>query len=146
MSKSLTCPFDDFFNKNKKPPGSGRGSGGAGGDRKKQKEGDHTKEPQPTTNPTIPQMCVAAVNKLKSAHPSWGIPRFAIECGVPVNCFTVGTKGGCSNYQLLGKCENKACKFKHIPCTVADAKQQEVSGLILDGLKVTKDKKKTNVP
>jgi hypothetical protein len=46
----------------------------------------------------------------------------------------------------LGKCENKACKFKHITCTVADTKQQEVSVLILDGLKVTKEKKKTNRP
>ena len=50
------------------------------------------------------------------------------------------------HYQLLGKCENKDCKFKHIACTVADAKQQEVSGLILDGLKVTKEKKKSDVP
>ena len=107
----------------------------------------HTKkEPQPTTNPTIPPLCVAAVNKLKSAHPGWGIPKFAIECGIQVNCFTVGTKGGCSNYQLLGKCKNKACKFKHIACTVADAKQQEVSVLILDGLKVTKEKKKADGP
>ena len=58
----------------------------------------------------------------------------------------VGAKGGCSNYQLLGKCKNKACKFKHIACTVADAKQHEVSVLILDGLKITKEKKKANGP
>ena len=30
--------------------------------------------------------------------------------------------------------------------TVADTKQQEVSGLILDGLKITNEKKKANVP
>ena len=69
-----------------------------------------------------------------------------MECGISVNRFVVGTKGGCSNYQLLGKCENKACKFKHVACTVADAKQQEVSGLILDGLKITNEKKKAYVP
>ena len=77
ISKLLTCLFDEFFNENKKTPG-----GGGGGKRKKEKEGDPTKPPQPTTNPTIPPLCVLEVNTLKSAHPGMTIPRFATECGM----------------------------------------------------------------
>ena len=141
MSKSLTCPFDDFFNENKTTPGGG--GGGRGADKKKTKEGDPTKEPQPTTNPNIPPLCKAAVNKLKSAHPGWTITKFAAECGILPHLFCVGSKGGCANYQLLGKCENKACNYKHVECTTADAKQKEVSGRILEGLKTTAAKKST---
>ena len=136
ISKSLTCPFDDFFNENKKTPG-----GGGGGKRTKEKEGDPTKPPQPTTNPTIPPLCVLAVNKLKSEHPGWTIPKFATECGMTTHQFVVGAKGGCSSYQLLGKCENKHYGYKHIACTVTDTKQKEVSARIFEGLKVIEAKK-----
>jgi hypothetical protein len=53
----------------------------------------------------------------------------------------VGDKERCSNYQLLGICENKRCSYKHVPCTPTDTKQKEVAGQILDGLKVVKSKK-----
>ena len=49
------------------------------------------------------------------------------------------------NYQLLGKCEAKACNYKHIACTVTDAKQKEVAALILEGMKVIEAKKKTEM-
>ena len=81
------------------------------------------------------------MNKFKSAHPGWTIPKFAVECGMTTHQFVVGTKGGFSNYQLLGKCENKNCGYKHIPCTVTDAKQKEVAARILEGLRVIKSKK-----
>jgi hypothetical protein len=119
ISKLITCPFDDFFNENKKTPG-----GGGGRKRTKEKEGEPTKPPQPTTNPTIPPLCVAAVNKLKSAHPGWTIPKFAAECGMATHQFVVGAKGGCSNNQLLGICKNKKCGYKHVACTCTDVKQK----------------------
>ena len=110
-----------------------RRQGGGGGKRTKEKEGDPTKPPQPTTNPTV--------NKLKSAHPGMTIPKFAVECGMTTHQFVVGAKGGCSNYQLLGKCENKNCGYKHIACTVTDTKQNEVAARILEVLKVIEAKK-----
>jgi hypothetical protein len=42
MSKSLTCPFDDFFNEKKTMPGEG--GGGRGNNKRKTKEGDITPE------------------------------------------------------------------------------------------------------
>ena len=139
ISKLLTCLFDEFFNENKKTPG-----GGGGGKRKKEKEGDPTKPPQPTTNPTIPPLCISAVDKLKSAHSGWTISRFVTECGMTTHQFVVGAKGGCSNYQMLGICKNKKCGYKHVACTVTDVKQKEVSERIFEGLKVIKSKKETD--
>jgi hypothetical protein len=55
--------------------------------------------------------------------------------------FVVDAKGGCTNYQLLGKCENKTCGYKHIPCTVTDTNQKEVAAKILEGLKAIESKK-----
>ena len=130
IRKSLTCPFGDFYNENKKTPG-----GGGGGKRTKDKEGDPTKLPQPTTNPTIPPLCVSAVNKLQSAHLGWTIPRFATKRGMTTHQFLVGANGGCSNYQLLGICKNKKCGCKHVACTVADTKKKEVSAQIFEGLR-----------
>jgi hypothetical protein len=135
ISRSLTCPFDDFFNENKKAPG-----GGGGVRKQKEKEG----EPQATTNPTIPPLCVSAVNKLKKEHPGWTIPKFAAECGIATHQFVVGAKGGCTNYQLLGTCTNKKCAYKHIACTVTDVKQKEVSAKIFEGLKVIESKKEAD--
>jgi hypothetical protein len=135
ISRSLTCPFDDFFNENKKAPG-----GGGGGKRQKEKEG----EPQATTNPTIPPLCISAVNKLKKEHPGWTIPRFATECGIATQQFVVGAKGGCTNYQLLGTCTNKRCAYKHVACTVTDVKQKEVAAKIFEGLKVIESKQEAD--
>jgi len=135
ISRSLTCPFDDFFNENKKAPG-----GGGGVRKQKEKEG----EPQATTNPTIPPLCVPAVNKLKKEHPGWTITKFAAECGIATQQFVVGAKGGCTNYQLLGTCNNKKCTYKHIACTVPDVKQKEVSAKIFEGLKVIESKQEAD--
>ena len=138
VSRYLTCPFDNFFNENKKTPGKG---GGEPGQLRNSREGDPTKLPQPTKNPTIPPLCVAAVNKLKSVHPGWTITKFAAECGITTHQFVVGDKGGCTNYQLLGICTNKRCIYKHVPCTPTDTKQKEVAGRRLEGLKVVESKK-----
>ena len=73
--------------------------------------------------------------------PGWTIPKFATKCGVTTHQFVVGVKGGFSNYQLLGICEKINCGYKHIPCTVTDAKQKEVAARILEGLKVIESKK-----
>ena len=81
------------------------------------------------------------MNKLKSAHPGWTITKFATECGITTHQFVVREKGGCTNYQLLGICENKRCSYKHVPCTPTDTKQKEVAGKILEGLKVVELKK-----
>ena len=142
VSKSLTCPFDDFFNENKKAPGGG--GGGKSQKEKGEKDGDHTRPPQPTTNPTLPPLCVSAVNKLKKEHPGWTIPRFAKECGIATQQFVVGAKGGCTNYQLLGTCNNTKCAYKHVACTVTDVKQKEVAAKIFEGLKVIESKKEAD--
>ena len=111
---------------------------------KKTKEVDPTKSPQPTINPNIPPLCAPAVNKLKGAHPGWTITKFAAEFGILPHLFCVGSKGGYVNYQLLGKCKSKVCNYKHVACTVADAKQKEVSGQIMEGLKTIAAEKITD--
>ena len=56
----------------------------------------------------------------------------------------LGAKGGCTNYQLLGKWDNKNCSYKHVACTVTDVKQKEVSARIFEGLKVIESKKEAD--
>jgi hypothetical protein len=65
--KSITCPYDKFFEKKKdKEKEKGKGKG-----RDKAKLGDEPKkrEPQATVNPTIPSLCSATIKKIKAAHP-----------------------------------------------------------------------------
>ena len=84
------------------------------------------------------------MNKLKKEHPGWTIPRFAKECGIATQQFVVGAKGGCTNYQLLGTCNNTKCAYKHVACTVTDVKQKEVAAKIFEGLKVIESKKEAD--
>ena len=139
--RSLACPFDEFFNETKKGKGKGGGGGGGGGGANDGK--DTTKKPQPTTNPTLLPLCVAAVNKVKAAYPAgMTIPKFCILCDMPTHKFTVGGRGGCSTYQVLGHCPAIACNYRHVACTVTDARQKEVAALLIEGLKIIADKKK----
>ena len=69
------------------------------------------------------------------------ISKFVVECGMTTHQFVVGAKGGCSNYQLLGICDNPKCGYKHIACTVTVTKQKKVSARIFEGLKVIEAKK-----
>ncbi len=88
-------------------------------------------------------MCVAAVNKVKAAYPAgMTIPKFALLCDIPAHKFVVGGQGGCSSYQVLGHFPATTCKYKHVPCTVPDARQKEVALLLIEGLKVINDKNK----
>jgi hypothetical protein len=145
VSRSITCPFDEFFaddkkdKKEKAPKGSGGGGGGA------QKEKDAAKkrkqEPQPTSNPSLLPLCAAAVKKYRAANPNMPITQFAAESGIPVYKFVVRSKGGCTNYQLLGSC-SALCDFKHVTCTVTDEKQKAVATALLDGMKTIAEKAK----
>jgi hypothetical protein len=149
VSRSLTCIFDDFFHKQKPPgkgkPGGASGGGGNGGGRGRAANNDKDKDPkkpQPTVNPTLLPLCLTAVNKLKKAHPGLTIPKFAMESRILAHRLTGGKKGECTNYQLPGQCTTMSCTYKHIPCLLTDARQKEVAALILEGLKVIKDKAK----
>ena len=147
--RSITCPFDDFFPKEGNPKDKGKGkdkTGGGGLSPSKDKDPKNTKkEPQPTSNPTIPALCVAAVKKYHAAHPDMPITKFAIEAGIPTYRFVVGDKGNCTNFSLLGKC-TAICNYKHEVCVVPDGKQKEVAALLLEGMKTIADKKTATPP
>jgi hypothetical protein len=65
VSRSITCPFDEFFaddkkdKKEKAPKGSG--GGGAGAQKEKDAAKKRKQEPQPTSNPSLLPLCAAAV-------------------------------------------------------------------------------------
>jgi hypothetical protein len=145
VSRSITCPFDEFFaddkkdKKEKAPKGSG--GGGAGAQKEKDAAKKRKQEPQPTSNPSLLPLCAAAVKKYRAAHPNMPITQFAAESGIPVYKFVVGSKGGCTNYQLLGSC-SALCDFKHVTCTVTDEKQKAVATALLDGMKTIAEKAK----
>ena len=149
--KSLTCPFEDFFglDKKDKTKRDGGGGGGGGGGADKGKDGEpktrQPREAQAPTNPTIPVLCAAAVNKVLTSFPGMTITKFAGDSGIPVTKFVIGARGGCTNWQLLGTCKAQ-CSFKHTPCTVTDEKQKEVAALLLEGLKTLEGKRKATPP
>ncbi len=144
--RSITCPFEEFFTEKRDKPGKGgRGGGGLGkgGDEEPKARERKTREPQPTTNPTIPPLCIAAVKKYKAAHPNMTITQFAAESGIPTKRFVIGGRGGCTNYQLLGAC-SALCNFSHTATTVTDGRQKEVAAALLEGMKAIEAK--TNTP
>jgi hypothetical protein len=139
--KSLTCPFEEFFAGDKKDKAKGGGGGGGGADRgKEEPKKKQPREAQATTNPTIPALCKTAVKKVLAAFPGMTITKFAAESGIPVTKFVIGSRGGCTNFQLLGTCKAQ-CSFKHVECTVTDERQKEVAASLLEGLKVLDEKK-----
>ena len=147
VNKSITCPFDDFFadekrDKTGKQKGGGGGGAGGSGEEKKKKGKDKAKrEPQPTSNPSIPPLCAAAVKKYHAAHPDMSITQFAGESGMPVTKFVLGNRGGCTNFQLLGRCV-ASCDYNHVAFSGTDEKQKAVASALLEGLKLIADKKK----
>ena len=144
--RSLTCPFDRFF------AGTTAATTGATG--KTQKDGgggkaksDETKppgkdpKPQPTVNSAIPSVLAKSVAKLRAAHPTINIHKLAKDSGIPAAKFIIGNGGGCTNFQVLGQCENPACKYKHVVPTVTDTRLAEVAPAVKEAIKSMKEKK-----
>jgi hypothetical protein len=138
--KSITCPYDKFFEKKKdKEKEKGKGKG-----RDKAKSGDEPKkrEPQATVNPTIPALCSATIKKIKAAHPHiTTITEFSAQTGIPLKDLLVSSRGGCSNFTLFGICK-EGCPYTHSTAPIPDGRQKEVNSQLIQGLKVLDDKKK----
>ena len=138
--RSITCPYDKFFDKKKdKDKEKGKGKG-----REKGKLGDETKkrEEQATTNPTIPALCSATIKKIKAAHPNiTTITEFAAQTGIPLRDLLCSSRGGCSNFTLFGVCK-KDCPYNHSTAPVPEGKQKDVNTQLIQGLKILDDKKK----
>jgi hypothetical protein len=141
--RSLTCPFERFF-KAEEAPKPRRKEKKQGDDVKRaavKKEKEPPKEPKPTHNATIPALCKQTVAKLRAAHPDITIHKLARDSGLPTSKFVIGNGGGCTNWQLLGQCNNAECKYKHTVPTVTDARQKEVNTALNDAIKaMAKDK------
>ena len=138
--KSITCPYDKFFEKKKdKEKEKGKGKG-----RDKAKPGDEPKkrEPQATVNPTIPALCSATIKKIKAAHPHiTTITEFSAQTGIPLKDLLASSRGGCSNFTLFGICK-EGCPYTHSTAPIPDGRQKEVNSQLIQGLKVLDDKKK----
>ena len=150
--RSLTCPFDRFFAGTTAATTGAAGASGASG--KTQKEGGGGKaktdkgkppgkdpKPQPTVNSAIPTLLAKSVAKLRAAHPTINIHTLARDSGIPAAKFIIGNGGGCTNYQVLGRCENPACKYKHVAPAVTDTRLAEVATALKEAIKSMKEKK-----
>ena len=141
--QSLTCPFDRFF-KAEEPAKQKKDEKKTGNDVKKatvKKEKEAPKVPKPTHNSAIPTLCVQTVAKLRAAHPDITIHKLVRDSGMPTSKFVIGNGGGCTNFQLLGQCNNSECNYKHTVPTVKDTRQKDVNTALNKAMKaLAKDK------
>jgi hypothetical protein len=136
--RSLTCPFDRFFTKVEDTPKTKNGrkeKEAGGGAAKVNGVAKVKKEPKPTRNPNILSVCEKAVAKLRAAHPDIDIHALAEKSGMPASKFIIGNGGGCTNFQLLGQCNNADCKYKHSVPTVTDNRLKDVNSALLEAIK-----------
>jgi hypothetical protein len=149
--RSLTCPFDRFF---AGTTAATTGAAEAAGKTQKDGRGGKAKtdegkppgkdpKPQPTVNPAIPSLLAKSVAKLRAAYPTINIHKLAKDSGIPAAKFIIGNGGGCTNFQVLGQCENPACKYKHVAPTVTDTRLAEVATALKEAMKSMKEKKDT---
>ena len=137
--RSITCPYDKFFEKKKeKEKGKGKGR-----DKGREADGPKKREKQATVNPTIPALCVATIKKIKAAHPTiTTITEFAAQTGIPIRDLVVNPRGGCTNFSLFGVC-TESCPYTHTTAPIPDGKQRDVNSQLIQGLKVLDEKKKS---
>ena len=147
--RSLTCPFDRFFAGTTAATTGAAGATGrtqkdGGGGKAKTDEGKppgKDPKPQPTVNSAIPSLLVKSVAKLQAAYPTINIHKLAKDSGIPAAKFIIGNGGGCTNFQVLGQCENHACKYKHVVPAVTDTRLAEVATALKEAIKSMKEKK-----
>ena len=158
--RSLTCPFDRFFagttaaatgaagatgatGKTQKEGGGGKVKADDGNPPAKDPKTKPTPTPQPTINTAIPAILAKSVAKLRVMHPSINIHKLARDSGIPAAKFIIGNGGGCTNYQVLGQCDNPACRYKHVVPAVTDTRLAEVNTALKEAMKSMKEKKDT---
>ncbi len=122
---SLTCPVAEFLGPDRSM---------TAGTRVKRAEGTRgTPGWQPTRNPSIPPICLPCINELNRLYPTMSILSFCKKGKVKYPDVSIGGKGDCVTFGLLGKC-TEDCTFRHVVITVPDDRQHAVKKTLMQGL------------
>ncbi len=91
---------------------------------------------KPTVNSAIPPLCRAAVTKITKQYPDMLIMDLVRKGGIRLSDVQVGGRGECTNFGLLGHCPG--CRYSHVICKVADARQVVIAKNMEKAMAATK--------
>ena len=84
---------------------------------------------QPTVNPSIPPGCKKAVDAFNALYPTMPLSVMIKKGNITLREVTVGGKGDCSSFGLLGRC-TATCPYNHVVCTVPVNREATISAAI----------------
>ena len=116
---AMTCPVAAFLGADPSKP-----KAKAAGDARPAKGGR-----QPTFNPSIPPGCKKAVDAFNALYPTMPLSVMIKKGNISLRDVTVGGKGDCSSFGLLGRCV-ATCQYNHVACTVPADRQATISAAI----------------
>jgi hypothetical protein len=82
---------------------------------------------KPSINRAIPPLCQKAVASFVKLYPTLSVMDMVKKGGIKFEEVQIGNKGDCSNFNLLGKCRDPNCTYKHKPAKVGEERQVTVA-------------------
>jgi len=118
IDAAMTCPVASFIGPEQVRPKT-----------KSTTEGKAGRPKQPTTNSAIPPGCRKAVEAFNTRHPTMLLPTLLRRGNITLKDITVGGKGECTSFGLLGRC-SASCPYTHAVCTPTAERQVAISAAI----------------
>jgi hypothetical protein len=84
---------------------------------------------QPTINLSIPPGCKKAVDAFNALYPTMPLSSMIKKGNITLREVTVGGKGDCSSFGLLGRCV-ATFPYNHVVCTLPVDRQATISAAI----------------
>ncbi len=82
---------------------------------------------KPSINPAIPPLCQKAVANFVKLYPTLSVMDMVKKGEIIFGEVQIRNKGDCSNFNLLGKCHDPNCTYKHKPAKVGEERQVTVA-------------------
>jgi hypothetical protein len=115
---AMTCPVAAFLGPEQTKPKA-----------KSTTEPKSGKPKQPVINSAIPPGCRKAVEAFNTRHPTMLLPTLLKRGNITLKDVTVGGKGECTSFGLLGRC-TAFCPYSHVVCTPTAERQVAISAAI----------------
>jgi hypothetical protein len=82
---------------------------------------------KPSINPAISPLCQKTVANFVEPYPTLSVMDMVKKSGIKFGEVQIGGKGNCSSFNLLGKCLDPNCTYKHKPAKNGEERQVTVA-------------------
>ena len=118
IDAAMTCPVAAFLGPEQMKPKA-----------KSATEAKAGRPKQPATNLAILPGCRKAVEAFNFRHPTMLLPTLLKRGNITLKDVTVGGRGECTSFGLLGRC-SASCPYNHVVCTPTAERQAAISAAI----------------